>query len=97
MNDKCPIDKIVSVSINAITGKVLDVIATGYNYKYLSCKYHNNSYNSMPKFLFGTDDSGQDLFKKAFKGLRISLIDLYTPSPSKPNSFNNSTAGPECP
>lgn len=74
LNDKCPIDKIVSVSINAITGKVLDVIATGYNYKYLSCKYHNNSYNSMPKFLFGTDDSGQDLFKKAFKGLRISLI-----------------------
>ena len=36
-------------------------------YKYLG-------YDTMPKFLFGTDKSGRDMFKYVFEGLRNSLL-----------------------
>ena len=45
----------------------MQVTAGSYRYK----KY---GYEKMPKFLFGTDESGHDLVKKAFAGLRTSLI-----------------------
>ena len=67
LSDKCPLDSITSVQTNEITGKVLSVTGQSYRYK----KY---GYTSMPKFLFGTDESGHDLVKKAFAGLRTSLI-----------------------
>ena len=43
------------------------VVCEIYYYKYLG-------YTEMPKFLFGTDESGHDLFKYVFEGLRNSLI-----------------------
>ena len=67
LDSKCPIDTIISVQTNEITGKVMQVTAGSYRYK----KY---GYTKMPKFLFGTDESGHDLVKKAFAGLRTSLI-----------------------
>ena len=42
-------------------------IARGFGYKKLG-------YDKMPKFLFGTDASGFDTFKRAFAGLRTSLF-----------------------
>ncbi|MGN1294916.1 MAG: ABC transporter permease [Bacilli bacterium] len=65
--DKCPISGIISQKTNSITGKVLSVTATAYRYK-------DYGYKSMPIFLMGTDAQGHDLFKKAFSGLRTSLV-----------------------
>ncbi len=64
--EKCPIQSIVRQEFGP-TGKLLTVYATGY-------KYFNLGYQKMPKFLLGTDAAGHDIFKKAFKGLRTSLI-----------------------
>lgn len=36
--------------------------------------YRYLGYDSMPKFLFGTDKSGRDMFKYVFEGLRNSLL-----------------------
>ena len=36
--------------------------------------YRLYGYTSMPKFLFGTDDQGRDMFKLVFNGLRFSVI-----------------------
>ena len=66
LSDKCPIDGIKSQTTNVI-GKVTEVTAEVY-------RYREYGYNSMPKFLFGTDESGHDLVKEAFSGLRTSLI-----------------------
>lgn len=65
--DKCPIDKVISQKNNSRTGKLLEVVTEQYKYKDLG-------YKSMPKFLFGTDARGYDIFKYAFEGLRTSLI-----------------------
>ena len=37
-------------------------------------RYREYGYESMPIFLFGTDDLGRDMFKLVFNGLRFSLI-----------------------
>lgn len=37
-------------------------------------RYREYGYTSMPKFLFGTDNLGRDLFKLVFDGLRYSVI-----------------------
>ena len=66
LSDKCPIDGIKSQKTNVI-GKVTEVTAEVY-------RYREYGYNSMPKFLFGTDESGHDIVKEAFSGLRTSLI-----------------------
>lgn len=63
----CPIVEVVSIKRNTITGKVQEVIAKSPRYKKLG-------YTSMPRFIFGTDSQGHDIFKKAFAGLRTSLI-----------------------
>ena len=42
--------------------------------KVLFYKYLDENATSMPKFLFGTDKSGRDMFKYVFEGLRNSLV-----------------------
>lgn len=66
LSDKCPINEIYSQETNRI-GKVTSVEANVSRYKELG-------YDSMPRFLFGTDEQGHDIVKKAFAGLRTSLI-----------------------
>lgn len=67
LTDDCPIDVVESQTVMGITKKLSSITARGYNYRKLG-------YDKMPKFLFGTDVSGFDLFKRAFAGLRTSLI-----------------------
>ena len=67
LSDKCPIESIVSQKTNSRTGDLLEVTAMSYRYKVMG-------YNKMPKFIFGTDASGVDVFTRLFKGLRTSLI-----------------------
>ena len=67
LSDSCPIDGIVNQQLNNITGKLLSITAESYRYRKLG-------YDEMPKFLFGTDSTGHDVVKKAFTGLRTSLI-----------------------
>ncbi|MCM1130237.1 MAG: ABC transporter permease [Roseburia sp.] len=66
LSDKCPINEVYSQETNRI-GKVISIEANVTRYKELG-------YDSMPKFLFGTDEQGHDIVKKAFAGLRTSLI-----------------------
>ena len=42
--------------------------------KVMYYKYLDDSLTSMPKFLFGTDKSGRDMFKYVFDGLKWSLL-----------------------
>lgn len=65
--ENCPIDSVTSQQLNSKTGKLLTVQAISY-------KYHKMGYSKMPSFLFGTDEYGHDMFKKAFSGLRTSLV-----------------------
>jgi len=55
------------VSVRAVKGKEsFDVRARVIKYKFLGFK-------EMPKFIFGTDKAGRDMFKYVFEGLRNSL------------------------
>ncbi len=68
--DKCPLAEPVKaedVYLNEYTGTISGVKATYYQYRELG-------YDSMPRFLFGTDKSGRDMFKYVFEGLRTSLL-----------------------
>ncbi len=67
LTDDCPIDVVEDQAIMGITKKLSSITARGWAYKKMG-------YDKMPKFLFGTDASGFDLFKRAFAGLRTSLI-----------------------
>jgi len=67
LTDDCPIDVVESQTVMGITKKLSSISARGYGYRKLG-------YDKPPKFLFGTDSSGFDLFKRAFAGLRTSLI-----------------------
>ena len=67
LTDDCPIDEIVDQKLLGVTKKLSEVSARGWNYRKMG-------YKEMPKFLFGTDASGFDLFKRSFAGLRTSLI-----------------------
>lgn len=67
LSDECPVDSVENQTVNRITGKLLSFDARGFNYKKMG-------YDEMPKFLFGTDVSGFDLFTRSFAGLRTSLI-----------------------
>ena len=64
LSDKCPIKDISSV--NSV-GSSFEVTGNVLMYQYYG-------YNSMPRFLFGTDGQGRDLFTYAFYALRTSLI-----------------------
>ena len=67
LSDDCPIDVVDSQTVMGITKKLSGITARGWGYRKLG-------YDKMPKFLFGTDASGFDLFKRAFAGLRTSLV-----------------------
>ncbi|MCH5159669.1 MAG: ABC transporter permease [Clostridiales bacterium] len=67
LSENCPFDEILSVNTNYITGQLLDVTVLSHRYVALG-------YTSMPKYLFGTDPNGVDLFTRMFKGLRTSLL-----------------------
>lgn len=67
LSDECPIDSVDSQTVLKVSGKLSSINGRGWN-------YHKMGYKEMPKFLFGTDASGFDLFKRAFAGLRTSLI-----------------------
>ena len=73
---KCPLAKPVELSDltypepgadGIYVGTSITVRATVTNYKVLG-------YNSMPRYLMGTDKSGRDMFKYVFEGLRTSLL-----------------------
>ncbi|MCR5324985.1 MAG: ABC transporter permease [Lachnospiraceae bacterium] len=65
--DECPIDVVESQELLKITKKLSSIQGRGWNYRKLG-------YKEMPKHLLGTDASGIDLFKRAFAGLRTSLL-----------------------
>lgn len=67
LSDECPIDVVDSQTVLSVTKKLSSITGRGWN-------YHKLGYEDMPKYLFGTDGSGNDVFKKAFAGLRTSLI-----------------------
>ena len=68
--EKCPVTKEIQLSdfydYDPSTGR-LSAKATVSYYKYLG-------YEKMPRYLFGTDKSGRDMFKYVFEGLRTSLL-----------------------
>lgn len=67
LSDECPIDSVDSQTIKTVTKKLSSITARGYGYRKFG-------YDEAPKFLFGTDASGFDVFKRSFAGLRTSLI-----------------------
>jgi len=67
LSDECPVDTVESQTVLKVTKKLSSITARGWNYRKMG-------YKEMPKFLFGTDASGFDLWKRAFAGLRTSLI-----------------------
>lgn len=67
LTDECPIDSVESQTTKLVTKKLSSIDARGYGYRKLG-------YDKAPRFLFGTDSSGFDIFKRAFTGLRTSLI-----------------------
>lgn len=66
--EKCPITKVNSVTIQTGAGGTqISLNCEVIFYKYLG-------YDSMPRFVFGTDSLGKDLLHLVFNGLRISLL-----------------------
>lgn len=66
-SDECPLDEVDSQTVLSVTKKLSSITGRSWNYRKLG-------YDKMPKFILGTDVSGFDLFKRAFAGLRTSLI-----------------------
>lgn len=66
LSDKCPIVSIQTSSYDE-SGDFYNITAVVTMYKY-------NGYSSMPCFWFGTNESGYDIVKLAFIGLRTSLL-----------------------
>lgn len=66
LSDECPIESVTEQKLNAITGRLLELKAMSYRFKKMG-------YSKMPKFIFGTDASGIDVFTRMFKGLLTSL------------------------
>ena len=66
---KCPLAEELTVDnfYGYETAGNLGSIVKVYNYKYLG-------FDSMPRYLMGTDKSGRDMFKYVFEGLRTSLL-----------------------
>lgn len=67
LDDRCPLDEVVSETRLSVTKKLSSVTGRSWGYRKLG-------YDEMPKFILGTDVSGFDLVKRAFAGLRTSLI-----------------------
>ena len=66
LSDDCPIEDIVAHKVNRITNKIQEVTAVSYRWRQMG-------YSRMPKFIFGTDNSGVDVLTRMFKSLRTSL------------------------
>lgn len=64
LSDKCPVEEVISQK-NIDTAYELTCNVTMYRYY---------GYDSMPKFLFGTDQLGRDIFKYAFFALQTSFL-----------------------
>ena len=67
LTNDCPVDYVESQTVLKVTKKLSSISARGWNYRKMG-------YSKMPSFILGTDASGFDLFKRAFAGLRTSLI-----------------------
>lgn len=67
LTDDCPLEEIISWTINPVTKDISSITAVSYRYRQMG-------YNKMPKFIFGTDANGVDLFTRMFNGLRTSLL-----------------------
>ena len=67
LDDRCPLDVVDSQTVLSVTKKLSSVTGRSWGYRKLG-------YDAMPKFILGTDASGFDIFKRAFTGLRTSLI-----------------------
>ena len=68
-----PVRSIETISVEEFQGDIY-INATGYVIQYL--KY---GFKSMPRFMFGTDQSGKDLLKYTFDGLKTSLtLGIFT-------------------
>jgi len=71
--EKCPINNVLEpedIVFKKVGPSGEDVFTADCSityYKYLG-------YSSMPKFIFGTDKTGRDMFKYVFEGLRNSLL-----------------------
>ena len=72
--EKCPITKPLTID-DFVYPTPSDGIAVGEIVcKAEVCRYKKFGYSSMPRFLLGTDESGRDMLKYVFEGLRTSLI-----------------------
>jgi len=67
LSNECPIDVVRDQKVLTVTKKLSSITGSGWN-------YHKLGYESMPRYIMGTDASGVDVFKRAFAGLRTSLI-----------------------
>ncbi len=67
LSDECPIDSVESQTLKTVTKKLSSIDGRGYGYRKLG-------YDQAPKFIFGTDAYGYDMFTRAFAGLRTSLL-----------------------
>ncbi len=67
LSNECPIDVVDSQQVLSVTKKLSSITGRGWG-------YHKLGYESMPKYIMGTDASGIDVFKRAFAGFRTSLI-----------------------
>ena len=74
--EKCPITKPLTIddfdypapnSSGVVVDKNIVCQAT-------VCRYKQYGYSKMPKYLMGTDESGKDMLKYVFEGLRTSLL-----------------------
>lgn len=65
--DKCPITEVYSQTTETGVVTTYKLTCSVIYYRYLG-------YDSAPRFIFGTDYLGKDLFKLVFAGLRTSLI-----------------------
>lgn len=67
LSEDCPILEVKGQKINVSTGRLLELEVVAYKYSALG-------YKRMPRFIFGTDASGIDLFTRIFAGMRTSLL-----------------------
>lgn len=75
--NRCPVLDITDFTIENIKVDQKDTggeIVWSIELPVMFYKYLDEEATEMPKFLFGTDNSGRDLFKYVFEGLRNSLI-----------------------
>ena len=76
-NEKCPIIQSSVLNLtpdDVYIGQTSDIGYTPWDVEISVLNYKLLGRTSMPKFIFGTDKSGYDMFKYVFEGLRNSLL-----------------------